>query len=471
MSTRPRLLRQLHRQRCRSCRRQYSINNSTTVAENDIVLLRRKNDASATPILTKPLQRGGKIHSHTGVLEHDAIIGKQIRDIVETNRDKAYRIHQPTLSDYVTLTPRIVTPVYPADANLIVSLLDLHVSPPSSTTPLDAPPLEILEAGTGHGALTLHLSRAIHAANTPPPPLPSSNDGDSSEDAMKKRDPTSSDSTFPAAGSSSSSPAQTAYADWRAARRAILHTIDFSAKHSEHAARVVRGFRHGTYSHAVDFHVGDVSAWVRDELARRSSSSSSSSQHPPSPSSSSFSSEAPPQPQPFLSHILLDLPSTHTHLAALTPALMPNGALSVFNPSITQIIACVDVVRRLNLPLALETVVELGAGATGGREWDVRAVRPRAVVKAEMERNGKGDGDVAEHEDGPSSSSLSSSSSSDESASIALNDAPPASAPPTPTPNPLNDKDASYEMICRPKVGGRVVGGGFLAVWRRMRQY
>lgn len=61
--------------------------------------------------------------------------------------------------------------MYPADANLIISLLDIHppIDPEVHTR---NGPLEIFEAGTGHGALTLYLARAIHGLNPPPPPLP-----------------------------------------------------------------------------------------------------------------------------------------------------------------------------------------------------------------------------------------------------------------------------------------------------------
>src|SRR5947209_1892790 len=152
----------------------------------------------------------------------------------------------PTLEEYVLLSKRTTTPIYPGDAQCIVNLLDLHVTAPpnipstaakpasadtseasstsdilSSSSLADAPltasspypppslgpdvgdpdsnsnatstvkraikddvtpnptlhphparpvtaaeysPMEILEIGTGHGSLTLHLARAIHAS-------------------------------------------------------------------------------------------------------------------------------------------------------------------------------------------------------------------------------------------------------------------------------------------------------------------
>lgn len=79
--------------------------------ENDIVLLRKKGDDTATPILTKRLKPYGKIQTPRGSIDQASLIGKSIRDVVPTNKRVEYRIHRPTLAEYVTLCPRIVTPV------------------------------------------------------------------------------------------------------------------------------------------------------------------------------------------------------------------------------------------------------------------------------------------------------------------------------------------------------------------------
>jgi tRNA (adenine57-N1/adenine58-N1)-methyltransferase len=83
-----------------------------------------------------------------------------VRNLVRTAPTKAgkdgsdFRIQEVTLDEYVRFSRRLVTPIYPADANLIVNLLDLH---PEVYDPERAgkETLEILEAGTGHGGLTL----------------------------------------------------------------------------------------------------------------------------------------------------------------------------------------------------------------------------------------------------------------------------------------------------------------------------
>ena len=38
------------------------------------------------PLLTKPLKRGGKTDVRRGVLEHDQVIGRRIRDLVQAHK-------------------------------------------------------------------------------------------------------------------------------------------------------------------------------------------------------------------------------------------------------------------------------------------------------------------------------------------------------------------------------------------------
>lgn len=78
--------------------------------EGDVVLLRTKASSRSQGILTKPLKSGNDIQNHHGRIQHDDIIGKSIRDSIQT-KSASYRIHEPTLDEYVRLSPRIVTPV------------------------------------------------------------------------------------------------------------------------------------------------------------------------------------------------------------------------------------------------------------------------------------------------------------------------------------------------------------------------
>jgi tRNA (adenine57-N1/adenine58-N1)-methyltransferase catalytic subunit len=74
------------------------------------VILRDKRDASHDGTLVK-LRHAKTTYTHRGTLEHADIIGKRPRQIVHSSKGSAYRIHEPTLAEYVRLTPRIVTPV------------------------------------------------------------------------------------------------------------------------------------------------------------------------------------------------------------------------------------------------------------------------------------------------------------------------------------------------------------------------
>jgi tRNA (adenine57-N1/adenine58-N1)-methyltransferase len=285
--------------------------------------------------------------------------------------------------------------------------LDLHVDT-SATEAAISPPLEVLEAGTGHGALTLHLSRAIHAANPPAARTSHYRSAEEPEDAVY-------------GGESYSDLEASTLELWKQQRRAIVHTLDISSKHSKHAKKIVQGFRQGMYAGNVDFHVGDVSAWIASQRASRKTE------------------------DPFLSHVFLDLPNADHHLANIGPALHVNGTLAVFNPSITQIVECVEKIRENRMPYLLDQVVELGASTI--REWDVRAVKPRATVKLDEQSVAKaGDGEAidvvqgGEVRDGELVEDL------------------------------AKQEGDKWAMICRPKVGHQVVGGGFLGLWRRMEQ-
>ncbi|TKX26150.1 tRNA (m1A) methyltransferase-like protein [Elsinoe australis] len=355
----------------------------------DIVLLRPLGRPNSDGKLTKPLSLNGKIEGHKGTIHHSDIIGKRPRDIIKSTTGSAFRVHEVSLSDYVRLSRRLVTPIYPADANVIVSLFDIHVQSPAPDNS-SGNRYEILEAGTGHGALTLHLSRALQGGNAP------RNDGESNQ-------------------------------DWRASRNAVLHTIDISEKYSRHAEKVVAGFRQGMYAGNVDFHVGSVSEWIASEGQRRG------------------------HEEPFLAHAFLDLPSIEDHLDAVSSRLLPDGKLIIFAPSVTQIIASYEKARKERLPLILSQVIELGTnGSSGGKEWDVRAVVPRDKLKAKKPTS------VTPEQEGRAVSDDTTSEEMAESDNIEQVSIETAK---------IEDDAEDWKMVCRPKVGGRIVGGGFLAVF------
>jgi len=137
---------------------------------------------------------------------------------------------------------------------------------------------------------------------------------------------------------------------------------------------------------------------------------------------------------------LLDLPGTETHLAAAAEALITDGIAGCFCPSITQIAACLRTVREKKLPFILEQVVEFPGGTgvgAGLRIWDVRFARIRSragrkLTTAEAE-NRLGDGELLAEQ----------------------------------VEKEAEKETPQFEMVCRPMVGQRIVGGGFFATFKR----
>ncbi|KAL2005646.1 hypothetical protein VTN00DRAFT_10139 [Thermoascus crustaceus] len=405
--------------------------NFSVFREGDRAVVHGKN-----PLLTKPLTKGGRTEVRRGVLQHDDIIGKRVRDPIKAYKGPEYRLSLPTLDEYIVNTPRLVTPIYAADANLIVSLLDIHVTPPAEGD--QQSPLEILEAGTGHGSLTLHLARAIQAANSTPPPLPEKSQvrilkdqpSAAQADAENKETAKEPDNNDGA----SHDPVQQQWDAWRAQRRAVIHTVDVSPNFSAHAEQIVRGFRRGIYAGNVDFHVGRVEDWIAEQVKQRTPRGI-------------FGGAG--KVEPFLSYAILDMPSAHLRIPHVAPVLRRDGILAVFMPSVTQIGDCVDLIRRKRLPFIMEKAVELGTGISSGRLWDIRFTvkKSRADPNSWIEQAP------------PESSDEGSASQQDDDSSDAGHGAIPEEA---------SAKDDNAVLVCRPKVGTRIVGGGFVGIWRRI---
>ncbi|KAJ5814896.1 tRNA (adenine-N(1)-)-methyltransferase [Penicillium riverlandense] len=403
--------------------------NFTVFREGDRVLVHSKN-----PQLTKPLRQGDKTHLRRGHLDHDRVIGNRVWGTVQAHRGPETRLSLPTLEEYVALTPRMVTPIYAQDASLIVSLLDIHVESPADHA--TQPPLEILEAGTGHGSLTLHLARAIQAANPIPPLRPTRSQIQFLEDRPRRPGEDGSDEKAADTESAAITPVQQQWDTWRAQRNAIVHTVDVSAKFSALAEKNVQGFRRGIYAGNVDFYVGHVENWIAQQTKQRTKTGIVNSL------------TGATAMDPFLSYAILDMPSAHLRIPHVAPVLKQNGLLVVFMPSITQIGECTELIRKQRLPFVQQRVVELGAGLTSGRLWDVRfAVKKSGADPASW-------GASSDAEDGGAAAEPEEELSN---ASDGAVDAPE-------TPSMAEDA----VLVCRPKVGVRTFGGGFVGVWRRI---
>ncbi|KAF4918623.1 tRNA (adenine(58)-N(1))-methyltransferase TrmI [Colletotrichum viniferum] len=375
--------------------------------EHDVIVLRQRGDREAKFHLSPPLRRDGKIKLSYGArLDGSDVIGKTFTDAVKDTTGRDVRLQQVTLAQYVSNSPRVATPIYPQDASMIVSVLDLNLPSPGEDPDFDdGPPVEIFEAGTGMGALTLHLARAIHGAN-PPVPLKLREalcTAEYERNTLPRKPATDDDAPEYAHSAHALQIADPELAEMHAkhaaSRHAILHTLDINPTSSRMAHKLVRYFRRGLYLSDVDFHVSTIRSYLSSRLAEKGG-------------------------EPFLAHVILDLPASQEHADVAVQALQPGGKMVVFYPSITQILEFEMWAKDTGQPLVLDRVVELHTStsnsdsgfkdALGGRNWEVKAVGIR-----KFERAG---------ETGP----------------------------------------ASRGYVCRPKVGTLVVGGGFLAVFSRI---
>src|ERR1700687_4096637 len=94
--------------------------------------------------------KAGERHSlHSGVVDHDALIGRPEGVIVTTQMGARLLAVRPTFAEQVTARQLKAQPIYPKDLGAILVGADIH------------PGAKVLEAGTGTGALTLAVLRAI----------------------------------------------------------------------------------------------------------------------------------------------------------------------------------------------------------------------------------------------------------------------------------------------------------------------
>jgi tRNA (adenine57-N1/adenine58-N1)-methyltransferase len=98
------------------------------------------------------LAAGASYDLRGGRVSHGALIGLPEGSTGETSRGEPLLVMRPTLADYVLEMPRGAQVIYPKDLALIVLLADIY------------PGAVVVEAGTGSGALTMALVRAVGPA-------------------------------------------------------------------------------------------------------------------------------------------------------------------------------------------------------------------------------------------------------------------------------------------------------------------
>lgn len=95
------------------------------------------------------LRKGEIFHSDRGWIPHDAILGQRDGSWLRSSLGLRYLAVRPTLAEYVLEMPRGAQVIYPKDLAMIIFWADV------------CPGCRVLEAGTGSGALTLALLRAV----------------------------------------------------------------------------------------------------------------------------------------------------------------------------------------------------------------------------------------------------------------------------------------------------------------------
>lgn len=95
------------------------------------------------------LEPGAVFHFHEGRVPHDLVLGSEEGVQVHSTMGAALTCLRPTFSDFVLKMPRGAQVIYPKDIGAILVLADI------------APGSRVLEAGTGSGAMTIALCRAV----------------------------------------------------------------------------------------------------------------------------------------------------------------------------------------------------------------------------------------------------------------------------------------------------------------------
>ncbi|MDP7550106.1 MAG: tRNA (adenine-N1)-methyltransferase [Acidimicrobiales bacterium] len=94
------------------------------------------------------LEAGGEFHSHTGVLNHDDLIGCPEGATPKSSRGSSFVAFRPTLSDFILKMPRGAQVIYPKDLGPLLLLADIF------------PGAKVFESGVGSGALSMTMLRA-----------------------------------------------------------------------------------------------------------------------------------------------------------------------------------------------------------------------------------------------------------------------------------------------------------------------
>ena len=120
----------------------------TTAALGDQIQLILSSSRGLKSYILK-LESGRKLETHKGVLLHSDLIGRSYGSTVLSHLGTEFLLLKPSTSELARTLKRRSQIIFPKDIGLI--LLKLSIEPCQ----------QVIEAGTGSGALTLALARAV----------------------------------------------------------------------------------------------------------------------------------------------------------------------------------------------------------------------------------------------------------------------------------------------------------------------
>ncbi|GAB4542573.1 MAG: tRNA (adenine-N1)-methyltransferase [Anaerolineae bacterium] len=95
------------------------------------------------------LQAGAAQHTHHGVIEHDDLIGQPLGRQVRSHLGATFLVLEPSTHDLIMNVRRHTQIIYPKEAGYILLKMNLYNGQ------------RVVEAGSGSGALTLTMARAV----------------------------------------------------------------------------------------------------------------------------------------------------------------------------------------------------------------------------------------------------------------------------------------------------------------------
>ncbi|XP_066559118.1 tRNA (adenine(58)-N(1))-methyltransferase, mitochondrial isoform X2 [Amia ocellicauda] len=95
------------------------------------------------------LNEGGQLHSNWGSLAHSAVLGHPSGTLALTSTGTPLLLRRPSLEEYALLMKRGPTIAYPKDVSAMMMMMDVCERD------------SVLESGSGSGAMSLFLSRAV----------------------------------------------------------------------------------------------------------------------------------------------------------------------------------------------------------------------------------------------------------------------------------------------------------------------